>query len=148
MKYFFRDRKVGVTDKEVCLLRNGFCYRRIAFNDIESVSIEKGRAINNWFLVLSMGILASSAASIILFLLFKNLIMPTSPRSANFIGYMLMGVVFLMGLGGFAIRESTKKVPVLKLSEVRTKTTLPIPKLEMHLNELKQFLILRGVKIK
>lgn len=55
-KYNFEVEQFGVSETGIHLLRNRFNYETINFEDILEISIERGRQVNNWLLVLILGI--------------------------------------------------------------------------------------------
>lgn len=55
-RYQFKTQQFGITGDEIHLLRNGFNYEQIKFSEINTIVIEEGREINNWLLILLLGI--------------------------------------------------------------------------------------------
>jgi hypothetical protein len=54
--YKFETDQIGVSDHAVHLLRSGFNFDTLEFTTIDKITIEKGRQVNNWLLLLVVGL--------------------------------------------------------------------------------------------
>jgi hypothetical protein len=54
-KYLFHTSELGVSDIGIHLLRSGFNYQTINWNEIEFIKIEKGRELHNWWITFLLG---------------------------------------------------------------------------------------------
>ncbi|NOS92617.1 MAG: hypothetical protein HOP30_11885 [Cyclobacteriaceae bacterium] len=54
--YLLETREFGLSDKGIHLLRSRFNYQTIDYNDIDELVIEKGKELNNWALLLVIGL--------------------------------------------------------------------------------------------
>lgn len=54
-KYQFKDKYFAVSEAGVHLLRNGYNYKTIPWNETETVRLRKGKGIRNWLLLLIFG---------------------------------------------------------------------------------------------
>ncbi|MBB6464112.1 hypothetical protein [Flammeovirga kamogawensis] len=55
-KYQFETEEFGINDEGVHFLRSKFNYGSILKNDIKRLEIAKGKEVNNWFVLLLLGI--------------------------------------------------------------------------------------------
>lgn len=58
--YKFETDKFGISEKGIHLLRNKFNYKTIYKSEIDSIFIEKGKQVNNWLLLLVVGLILCS----------------------------------------------------------------------------------------
>lgn len=54
--YLIETREFGLSDKGIHLLRSRFNYQTIDYNAIDELVIEKGKELNNWALLLVIGL--------------------------------------------------------------------------------------------
>ena len=55
-EYLFETKDFGLSAEGIHFLRSRFNYKTIAYNEVRQISIEKGKEINNWLVVLIIGI--------------------------------------------------------------------------------------------
>lgn len=55
--YFLQTREFGLSEKGIHLLRSGFNYETIDYNDIRELTIRRDKEANNWVLLLIIGVL-------------------------------------------------------------------------------------------
>jgi hypothetical protein len=55
--YFLETREFGLSEKGIHLLRSGFNYETIDYNDIRELTIKRDREVNNWLLLLIIGLM-------------------------------------------------------------------------------------------
>jgi len=53
--YSFSTDEFGLSDTGIHLLRSGFNYETIPYQEITQVKIDRGRVLNNWFLIFLLG---------------------------------------------------------------------------------------------
>ncbi|WP_321306476.1 hypothetical protein [Marinifilum fragile] len=56
-QYLFEGEKFGLSEKSIHLLRNRYNYKTIDLDDVDSITIEKGKDLNNWAWVLFIGVM-------------------------------------------------------------------------------------------
>ena len=61
--YYFESREFGVSDKGIHLLRSGFNYETIEFSQVDSLTIGRGKELNNWLAILVIGLALLTAAA-------------------------------------------------------------------------------------
>ncbi len=54
--YQFETSQFGISDQGIHLLRNRFNFQTITFSQVDSLVIEKGRALKHWPIILLLGI--------------------------------------------------------------------------------------------
>ncbi|MFK8009836.1 MAG: hypothetical protein AB8H03_26010 [Saprospiraceae bacterium] len=55
-KYLFQEEYFGLSETGLYLLRNRFEYDSFSFNEINQVTLKKGKAIKNWLILLIFGL--------------------------------------------------------------------------------------------
>jgi hypothetical protein len=45
----------GFHEEGIHLLRGGYCYKKIPFSALHTLTLKKGKAVNNWFLLFLIG---------------------------------------------------------------------------------------------
>ncbi|HEY8936830.1 MAG TPA: hypothetical protein VIM65_16490 [Cyclobacteriaceae bacterium] len=116
-KYYFRTREFAVSDTGIHLLRGGFNYATITFDQIHKIEIGKGRELNNWFAILIIGLI---------------LLIPGIRSSINIISMLLQGgatlasariVLFLLipVVGMYFIYASLRTGTILRVHYGRNK---------------------------
>jgi hypothetical protein len=53
--YYFQTNEFGVSDNGIHLLRSGFHYKTIPWHEVNSVRIEKGNELHNWWVIFLLG---------------------------------------------------------------------------------------------
>jgi uncharacterized membrane protein YqjE len=120
-KYHFECREFGVSDQGIHLLRSGFNYETIEFNNLESLTIERGKELNNWPLVLSIGIAFLSFALYYLMRLYDVFFDPENRVTSIFVEEILVPIFPLL-LGAYCIYSSLKNGIVMRTRTVQDKT--------------------------
>jgi len=136
MNYKFETREFGISEEGVHFLRNRYNYKTVEFNKIEKLIIERGKELNNWLLILIIGLILTSFAlfySIKLFQLFNS-----NEVSRIYIEEILIPVLPLM-LGVYCLYASTKNCTILRLITIDKKgKKFPMKEIERK-GELKVF---------
>lgn len=55
--YLFQSREFAISDNGIHLLRSGFNYETISWNQVNSIKIKQGKELHNWWLILSLGLI-------------------------------------------------------------------------------------------
>lgn len=55
--YLFQSTKFAVSDNGIHLLRSGFNYKTIRWNEVDSIKIKKGKELNNSWIVFLLGLI-------------------------------------------------------------------------------------------
>lgn len=53
--YHFQTEEFGISDNGFHLLRSGFNYKIISFEEVTAIRIEKGKELDNWWLIFVFG---------------------------------------------------------------------------------------------
>lgn len=115
--YLIETREFGLSDKGIHLLRSRFNYQTIDYNAIDELVIEKGKELNNWALLLVIGLGLLLFSFWYSFRLFK--ILDRSEVRVIYIEEIIVPVIpFLAGL--YFMYSSTRNGITMK---ARTKGT-------------------------
>ncbi len=106
--YFFSNEYFGLSEAGLHLMRSGFNFETIGFEHIESVNIKKGKSINNWFLLLTFGVILLCAAAFLALNVFIN-----DSRHTIHIEE-IVGMVMLSCIGSFVIWRSFKNEQIIE----------------------------------
>lgn len=134
--YYFETREFGVSDKGIHLLRSRFNYETIDFSQVDSVTIERGKELNNWLAILAVGLAFVSFSvyySVRLFSLISN-------HEVNVISIeeILVPLIPFI-LGGYCLYTSTRNGTILRIRTTQNKADkFPLKELEQH-NKIRPF---------
>jgi hypothetical protein len=128
VNYHFETKEFGLSDNGFHLLRSRFNYQTYQYSDIDSVTIEKGKEINNWIVVLGIGLsmtVFSIWYSFRLLSIFNN-----GEVNVLFIEEIVVPVIpFLLGL--YLIYTSTRNgLMLIIVTKQKTTKRLPLRELE------------------
>ena len=117
MDYLFETNEFGLSNDSFHLLRSGYNFKTYSNKDIGSLSIENGKQINNWILVL------------IAFAIFYSVklfhIMNDDQSRTIYVEQIVIPVLpFLVGM--YCIYASFKKGPVIRV-QLRNGRTIGFP---------------------
>lgn len=134
--YYFETREFGVTDKGIHLLRSRFNYETIEFKEIDTISIERGKELNNWIAILIIGLAFVSFSvwySVRLYIVLNN-----NEVAVISIEKILVPLIPFM-LGGYCLYSSTRNGPILRVRTIKNKAEkFPLKELEKE-NKLSAF---------
>lgn len=139
-KYLFETEQFGLSHDSIHLLRSRYNFKTYNNSEISQISIQKGRAINNWLfvLILGMGMLIFS-----IYYSYKFYLLLTSDQNLHlYVEQFVIPVLPLM-LGTYSIFQALRTCPVFKIALGNGKTkTLTLEKAlkEDQLENLKQIL--------
>jgi hypothetical protein len=138
--YKFETDQFGLSDNSIHLLRSGFNYDTIELSLVESISIDKGRQVNNWLILLIFGLGLSAfglftATKVIYEYFFAD-------NFHYFYVEQFVIPVFPLFAGVLSIYYSLKNGPVLFVSTKSRSLRLPIGQLKdnSQIGELIDFL--------
>ena len=110
--YTFESEQFALSNDAFHFLRSRYNYKTIVNEDIRSVAIYKGKAINNWLFMLSVGV----ALILISIYMIVNIV-PAIVDGSTGRGYYTLSVPFFMILGGIsAVVVSLKSRIVVKIN--------------------------------
>lgn len=133
-KYRFETDEFGLSDEGVHLLRSRFNYETIAYEQISKVRFERSKVVNNWVLILILGIASlvfSIYYTLILFDVFND-------DRISRVYVEEVAIPFLPGfLGSFMIYSALRTGTMMVVSYGRKTKRLPLEKLRKdgQLNE-------------
>lgn len=107
--YYYKTQEFGVTDNGIHLLRSGFHYETISFSQIQKLEIKKGKELNNWVVILVIGLfmllpglyISSKIIDVILY------------GDTNVRGARMILLIFIPMIGAYFIYRSLRTGPIL-----------------------------------
>ena len=109
--YIFQTEEFGISDNGIHLLRSGFNYRTIRFEEIKRIQIEKGKELHNWWVIFIIGAALIGLGIYLSIGIIKVLIEGNvAPRHARMIFLLLIPAV-----GGYFVYNSLQTGLVLKI---------------------------------
>lgn len=111
MEYIHESEQFAFSNDAIHLLRNGFNYKTHEFEKILSITIEKGKTVNNWLLLLMLGLSMVSFSFFYLKSIYEFYFDP-SAMGRIYIEEILAGILLLF-FGGYFVFASIKKGPVM-----------------------------------
>ena len=137
MDYLFETNEFGLSNDSFHLLRSRYNFKTYSNQDIASLSIENGKQINNWILVLIIGV---SLISFTIFYSIKLFYFMTDEQTRTiYIEQIVIPVLpFLVGI--YCLFVSLKKGPIIRvqLRNGRTKG-FPLSKVQKE-NQMESLL--------
>jgi hypothetical protein len=135
-EYSFETREFGTSETGIHLLRSRFNYETIPFIEIERLTIEKGKELTNWLVVLVFGqglVISSLYYALRIFNVIGN-----SEVNVIYIEEIIVPLIPLM-VGGYCIYSSLRTGTVLRMKTTKGKNDkFPLRELEAQ-NLLMQF---------
>ncbi|MFZ6008724.1 MAG: hypothetical protein ACOYXT_00130 [Bacteroidota bacterium] len=134
--YYFETREFGISDGGIHLLRSRFNYETIEFKEIDNLTIERGKELNNWVLIFTIGLALVSFSLYYSLRLFN--IIDNNEANVIYIEQILIPLIPVM-LGGYCLYSSTRNGTVLRIRTIKNKTDkFPLKELEKS-NSLQAF---------
>ncbi|RAU82297.1 hypothetical protein [Pontibacter arcticus] len=131
-----------IDDTGIALLRSKFPYRRITYQEIGELQIQKGRVVNNHIAVLIMGI-TLIAAGLYISDIFNPIAVSETQlgyQGGKALGYFIFMILVFFCFGGILIYKSLKIDFVLVIKTEVFKKSYPLTELRKR-RELGSFLI-------
>ena len=138
--YYFETREFGVSDIGIHLLRSRFNYETVEFNQLDNVTIERGKELNNWVAILIIGLSLFSFSIYYSLKLFN--VVNSNEVNVIYVEHILVPLIPFM-LGGYCLYSSTRNGVVLRIRTIKNKTNkFPLKELEKDnkLESLQDFL--------
>ena len=127
--YKFSTREFGVSNEGIHWLRSGYNYKTIAFTDVRSITIGKGKQISNWIVALLFGILLVCVGLYVLFYacnaLYAGTVRVFYPEQFAFAAIPLF-------IGTYSLFMSLKKGIIIELGTDTGKTAFPLEELRKN----------------
>jgi hypothetical protein len=117
-EYAYETTEFGLSDQGIHLLRSRFNYETIPFSDIESVTIEKGKELNNWAAILTFGIVLVSIA--IFYILRALHVIGNLEVNVIYIEQIIIPVIPFL-LGCYCLYSSTRNGTILRFRTISSK---------------------------
>ncbi len=112
--YKYEAEQFGISEKSVHLLRNRFNYKTIDFNQIDSITIKKGKTMKNWLFVLVFGLSLLAFALYDLFQIY--LVFFDNSTSTIYIERLLIPLFpFIIGIYAIIISIKTSDIILIKV---------------------------------
>lgn len=134
--YQFTTNEFGISETDIHLLRSNFNYKTIDFKDITLIEINKGKLINNWILILLLGI---GLISFSLYCAFKLVIAFNDDSVRHiFIEQIILPVLPLL-MGSFCLYTSARNGMVINIRYNGKDVSYPLEDL-IKRNEYEDFI--------
>lgn len=117
--YLFETREFGISTEGIHLLRSGYNYKTYAFAHISQVTLKRGKEMNNWLLLLLIGLGLTGFA--IWYTVRMWIILTTHHVPWVYIEELLVPLFPLL-LGSYAIYTSLRNAVVLRIVTTDGKT--------------------------
>src|SRR5687768_6891151 len=117
--YHFETREFGVSDRGIHLLRSRFNYETIEFDQVDHLTIEKGKELNNWLAILVIGLALVSFSVYYTVRLFS--IVDNNEVNVIYVEEILVPLLPFM-IGGYCLYSSTRNGTILRLRTINSKT--------------------------
>lgn len=114
--YKFRDRHLGLSDKGIHLLRNGFNYKTLDYGQVSHAEIKKGNALKNRLVlfILGLGLIGFS-----IFFIFRLIDLFNSDIYFRISIEEILIPLFPFLLGGYSVYAVSKLETILIVSGVK-----------------------------
>jgi hypothetical protein len=135
-EYAYETTEFGLSDEGIHLLRSRFNYETIPFSDVQSITIERGKELNNWILILLFGV---ALITVSLFYILRALhVIGNYEVNVIYIEQIVIPVIPLL-LGCYCLYSSTRNGTILRLKTVKNKKDkFPLKEIEKT-NSLSNF---------
>jgi len=111
-QYLFEAEKLGLTEKNIHLLRNKYNYKSIEINQVDSMTIENGKDLKNWFWVLFVGL---ALIGFVVYDISNLIIILNDDNTYNVYIERLLIPLFPMLLGIYTVIISLRNTKVMKV---------------------------------
>lgn len=116
--YLFHTSEFGVSSSGVHLLRSGFEYKTIAWNQVRGVTIERGKELHNWWIILLLGIALMGVGG---YLTVRTIDIFMNKEHAGL--YVKMALFFLIpGIGLYFVFNALRTGTLLKIKYISGKS--------------------------
>lgn len=121
--YLFQTEEFGISDHGIHLLRSGFNYRTINFEEIKRIQIGKGKELHNWWIIFVIGAALIFVGAYLSVGFMKALISGNLPPR----GARMIFLLFIPVAGAYFVYHSLQTGQVLKLECLNgTKEMFPL----------------------
>ncbi len=117
-EYYFETREFGLSDKGIHLLRSGYNYETHDYSDIDTLTVEKGKELNNWIIIFVIGLCLVTFSIWYSFRLF-NIIYNREVNVIYIENLFVPLIPFMVGL--YCVYTSTRNGTVLRLKTTKDK---------------------------
>ncbi|AHM59510.1 hypothetical protein D770_06235 [Flammeovirgaceae bacterium 311] len=122
-KYHFQTEKAGFSDQGLHLLRNRFNFKTIPYKAINSIEITQGWEVNNWLILLLLGLTLIVFAFIAALSVYLDYIDPGVHRIHT---ERILMILLPILIGYFSIYSALQRGEVLWVSTNSNKLKLPL----------------------
>jgi len=132
MEYIFESENFGLSEDSFHLLRSRFNYKTYKNDEVRQLVVERGRLVNNWFVILTLGIVLIGFSLYYAYRLYY--LLESGQISRIYIEEIVIPVIpFFMGI--YSLYASLRIGPTLKVSFSDNKgKTFPLDKEQKHKN--------------
>ncbi|MCH7401826.1 hypothetical protein ACFOUP_16290 [Belliella kenyensis] len=142
------DTTFKLTPKGIHLLRNKYTYHMIAYKDVESAYLSKGKSVKNWIVIIVFGGIFLTLSVFLLYHLLNSLLVSDKTvRFYNVFGHGLIAVMILGVAGIVSIYSSLKTVPIIQILTNKSSYKLRVYRNKKKVNEVLSVLSSYGVDV-
>lgn len=113
--YHFETSEFGVSDTAVHYLRSRFNYKTIPYTEVDSIKIERGKELNNWGIILALGIALLAFGGYYCYALYVFMFETAVHRTIS-PEQILLPLIPLLA-GGYCLYSSTRNGTILLLTK-------------------------------
>jgi hypothetical protein len=139
-EYAYETTEFGLSNEGIHLLRSRFNYETIPYSDVQSITIERGKELNNWIPILLFGSVLVTAS--ILYILRALHVVGNHEVNIIYIEQIIIPVIPLL-LGCYCLYSSTRNGAILRVKTVANKKDkFPLKEIEKtkSLEEFQEYL--------
>ena len=136
-EYYFETAEFGLSSRGIHLLRSRFNYETYDFQDIDTLTIEKGKELNNWVIILILGL----GLTVFSVWYSYGLIDIVKEAHVIYVEQILVPVIPFM-LGSYCIYSSTRDGTILRVHTIKKTDKFSLKEIEKakKLEDFKQVL--------
>lgn len=127
-QYAYETTEFGLSDEGIHLLRSRFNYETIPFSDVQSITIERGKELNNWIPILLFG---GALVTVSIFYILRALhVVGNHEVSVIYIEQIIIPFIPLL-LGCYCLYSSPRNGTILRVKTVKNKNDkFPLKEIE------------------
>ncbi|MDO7874191.1 hypothetical protein Q5H93_05555 [Hymenobacter sp. ASUV-10] len=144
MFYAFETPEFGLDENGLHRLRSRFAFETIPYPHLQQAVVKRGKSVQNWVLLLIVGICCLTIAVFIAYRIL-DFLFGDAPTNLRIEIHEVAIPVFPAFIGVSAIWQALKETDILEVKTGRRRIVLPLDKLRPvgQLRELQQYLLAR-----
>ena len=137
--YLFQSTKFAVSDNGIHLLRSGFNYKTIRWNEVDSIKIRKGKELNNSWIVFLLGLIL---LTVVAFLTIRTVdILVNEEYAEQYVKMLLFLIIAFIGV--YFVHNSMRTGTIMRVNyAAHKKEMFPLNEIiqQNRLNEFKSLM--------